>query len=263
MFDLDCDLLGVAADRSPPPHQLLGISPDERDTEVIEEAALRRAGLVRRYQLRYPEESTRLLNEIGRALVAVLEPLKGQEGAAHIDRTGKEELPRPRPTAPCHSGRIVGPASGERNSHPARRHSAGAVRARATVLAPGGEGTTPCTLWRFQVLPLSAERAHRQWLASLPNNRAGARGDTPAQVLLLSKGPPAGSEFMLARRACRAFLAAVQRQFAEGWPGGPAPGTITFQVRIDRGAWGPSNRPVPNCPSPFQLTGTNEPRCFI
>jgi hypothetical protein len=59
-------------------YQLLGISPEEQNAQVIEEAALRLAARIRSYQLRYPQESTRLLTEISQALDTLLDSCKRQ-----------------------------------------------------------------------------------------------------------------------------------------------------------------------------------------
>ena len=45
-------------------YELLGISPNEPDPAVIEEAAVARTAQVRAYQITQPQECTRLLNDI-------------------------------------------------------------------------------------------------------------------------------------------------------------------------------------------------------
>jgi curved DNA-binding protein CbpA len=55
-------------------YQLLGISRDEHDPGVIEEAALRRSSQVRPYQLTREPECTATLNEIALALSTLLDP---------------------------------------------------------------------------------------------------------------------------------------------------------------------------------------------
>jgi WD40 repeat protein len=81
MFDPYHRWLGIPTDQRPPTHyQLLGIAPDESDTEVIQEAALRQTSHVRLYQNGpYAAQATTLLNEIGLAQAVLLNPRKRQE----------------------------------------------------------------------------------------------------------------------------------------------------------------------------------------
>jgi curved DNA-binding protein CbpA len=60
-------------------YQLLGISPDESDPKVIEEAALRKSIDVRAYQLTREPECTRLLSRIATALDTLLDPVRRAE----------------------------------------------------------------------------------------------------------------------------------------------------------------------------------------
>src|SRR5262245_27816867 len=72
----DCysDWLGIPAGPRPPNHYvLLGLEPNESDPKKISEAAAARLRLVRQYGLRYPKESTELLNEIAAAEVCLLD----------------------------------------------------------------------------------------------------------------------------------------------------------------------------------------------
>jgi hypothetical protein len=65
-------MLGIPPGQRPPaPHQLLDVSPDEPDCRILEEKAQRRIEHVRKYQLRHPEESSHLQNEIASALLAM------------------------------------------------------------------------------------------------------------------------------------------------------------------------------------------------
>ena len=58
--------LGIPKGQRPPTfYQLLGVAPDEADTEVIEEAALRQTSHVRLYQTGpYAQQCTAILNEL-------------------------------------------------------------------------------------------------------------------------------------------------------------------------------------------------------
>ena len=60
-------------------YELLGIAVDERDPGVIEEAAVRRSGQVRAYQLTREAECTRLLGAIARAVDVLLDPARRAE----------------------------------------------------------------------------------------------------------------------------------------------------------------------------------------
>jgi hypothetical protein len=60
-------------------YQVLGISPDEQDPRVIEEAALGCAGHVRSHQLTRELECTQRLNEIAQALITLLDPVQRRE----------------------------------------------------------------------------------------------------------------------------------------------------------------------------------------
>src|SRR5262245_2533187 len=56
-------------------YQLLGISPEEPDTRVIEEAALACSAQFRVYQLSHESECTLLLNRLAQALNTLLDPI--------------------------------------------------------------------------------------------------------------------------------------------------------------------------------------------
>jgi hypothetical protein len=60
-------------------YQLLGVSPDERDPAVLEEAALRRAGEARAHQLTSEVECAQALNEIARAFITLQDPARRRE----------------------------------------------------------------------------------------------------------------------------------------------------------------------------------------
>ena len=60
-------------------YQVLGISPDEQNPSVIEEAALSCSNHVRAYQLTCESECTLRLNEIAQALSTLLDPVRRRE----------------------------------------------------------------------------------------------------------------------------------------------------------------------------------------
>jgi hypothetical protein len=69
MFDPYQRWLRIPPGQRPvPAWQLLGITAAERNPRAMEEAALGQSAQVRTYQLAYPDESNRLLNEIAKAL---------------------------------------------------------------------------------------------------------------------------------------------------------------------------------------------------
>jgi hypothetical protein len=98
-------------------YQLLDISPDERDTQVIEEAAIRCSSHVRAYQLTRESECILRLNEIAQALITLLDPVRR--------RAYDLSLARP-----------VSPASSERRPH-GRRASPVLLRGKSAPPNPG------------------------------------------------------------------------------------------------------------------------------
>ncbi len=81
MFDPYHKWLGIRKDQRPPTfYQLLGISSDETDLEVIEEAAIRQTAHIRTYQIGpHAKDCTQLLNEISQARTTLLNPAKRKE----------------------------------------------------------------------------------------------------------------------------------------------------------------------------------------
>ena len=81
----------LVGERQPRTHyQVLGISRNEQDPRVIEEAALRCTGHLRAYQLTSESEVSLRLNEIAQALIVLLDPAQRRE----YDR-GLDKPPRP------------------------------------------------------------------------------------------------------------------------------------------------------------------------
>jgi hypothetical protein len=81
VFDPYHKWLGIPPGQRPPTYyQLLGISPTERDAEVIEEAAIRQTAHVRTYQIGpHSADCTRILNEIAQASETLLNPARRRE----------------------------------------------------------------------------------------------------------------------------------------------------------------------------------------
>src|SRR3954452_19573407 len=92
-FDPYHKWLGIPKDQRPPTfYQLLGLSPNESDLEVIQEAAIRQSAHLRAYQMGPQGElCKRLLNEIGRAQQTLLNPQKKKEYDA---RLGPQSAPK-------------------------------------------------------------------------------------------------------------------------------------------------------------------------
>lgn len=88
MFDPYRKWLGIPEDQRPPTHyQLLGISPDERDLDVIEAAVLRQSSFVRNFQTGpHAEAATQLLNEISAARLCLVNPQKRAKYDADLGR---------------------------------------------------------------------------------------------------------------------------------------------------------------------------------
>ncbi len=111
MFDPYHKWLGIPKNQRPPTYyQLLGISPEETDAEVITEAALRQVAHLRSYQASpYAQQCADLLNEIGQAKSILLNAAKRREYDARLARKGtpqagsRANIPMPvaRPTAPA------------------------------------------------------------------------------------------------------------------------------------------------------------------
>jgi hypothetical protein len=102
MFDPYHKWLAIPTDQRPPSlYQLLGVSPAEKDPEVIAEAAVRQCSHVRVYQTGpRARQCIRLLNEIAQARSTLLDPDRRQEYDESIRDLAAEEGGRPRSAAP-------------------------------------------------------------------------------------------------------------------------------------------------------------------
>src|SRR5262245_21608303 len=88
MFDPYHKWLAIPKEQRPPTYyQLLGVSPDESDPDVIAEAALRQTSHVRTYQTGpHAQRCVELLNEIARARTTLLDPVKRKEYDASLSQ---------------------------------------------------------------------------------------------------------------------------------------------------------------------------------
>ncbi len=70
-----CEWLGLPTGNWPPNHYaLLGINPNERDPQVIEERVQERMQRVRPFQLTYPEQVTEAMNRLAQAFSCLTDP---------------------------------------------------------------------------------------------------------------------------------------------------------------------------------------------
>lgn len=88
MFDPYRKWLGIPEHLRPPTHyQILGISPDEKDLDVIEAAVLRQSAFVRNFQAgAHAEQATRILNEIAAARICLIDPKKRAKYDADLSK---------------------------------------------------------------------------------------------------------------------------------------------------------------------------------
>ncbi|HUY87326.1 MAG TPA: hypothetical protein VMV10_01195 [Pirellulales bacterium] len=94
-FDPYRKWLSIPEEFRPPTHyQLLGISADERDLEVIDAAVLRQSAYVRNFQTgKYGADAARILNEIAAAKLCILDPAKRAAYDADLKRKGQYPQP--------------------------------------------------------------------------------------------------------------------------------------------------------------------------
>jgi hypothetical protein len=95
MFDPYRKWLGIPEDKRPPTHyQMLGISPDERDPDVIEAAVVRQSAYVRNFQAgQFGEHAARILTEIAAARHCLLDPTRRAQYDAELQAKLKPQRP--------------------------------------------------------------------------------------------------------------------------------------------------------------------------
>ncbi|HET6879305.1 MAG TPA: hypothetical protein VFI31_04090, partial [Pirellulales bacterium] len=151
MFDPYRKWLGIPEGQRPPTHyQLLGISADEQDREVINAAVVRHSAFIRTFQVgQYSNEATQLLNEIAAAKVCLLDPRKRAKYDAGLAERDLHSNARTQ-DAPVNERRqpspVPVPPSPQRKVRPAapRRMPAPAVRA---AVAPDPLLSIPADIW--------------------------------------------------------------------------------------------------------------------
>ena len=136
MFDPYRKWLGIPESQRPPTHyQLLGISADEQDRDVINAAVMRQSAFVRNFQVGpHSAEATQVLNEIAAAKVCLLDPVK----RAEYDRElASATLPKSVPPTVSHasggldnlrSSKVLGPLPVQPSSSPAPAMAPAAAR---------------------------------------------------------------------------------------------------------------------------------------
>lgn len=104
MFDPYHKWLGISKKYRPPTYyQLLGVTADETDAEVIDEAAVRQTAHVRNYQIgAHAAEATRILNEISQAKLTLINPAKRKAYDQQLAKAAAEQVTAtaPPPTRP-------------------------------------------------------------------------------------------------------------------------------------------------------------------
>ena len=102
MFDPYRKWLGIPEDQRPPTHyQLLGITPDEQDLDVIEAAVLRQSSFVRNFQAgQHAEEAARVLNEIAAARICLVDRQKRAKYDAELRKHAPPKPAAPKPASP-------------------------------------------------------------------------------------------------------------------------------------------------------------------
>ncbi|HEV3022787.1 MAG TPA: hypothetical protein VGX76_09970, partial [Pirellulales bacterium] len=100
-FDPYRKWLAIPEDSRPPTHyQLLGISPEEQDRDVIDTAVIRQSAFVRNFQTgKHAEHATRLLNEIAAAQVCLNDKAKRAQYDAELKKMGLAAQPSTGPAA--------------------------------------------------------------------------------------------------------------------------------------------------------------------
>ncbi len=148
--------------------ELLGVAVDETNPVAFEEAALRRLDQLRPYQLKYPQECSRLLNEI----------------AAALNTLRPELVPASKVTVVAHDTTLdINPATKVPES-PGRQGKPG--RLKMLVLCHGDASNTGSDLsvWQMRVeqVPLT-ERQRRKLQGEVVKDKTCPPGTVRARVL--------------------------------------------------------------------------------
>jgi hypothetical protein len=141
--------LGISPGQRPPTHyQLLGISPEEEDLEVIHAAALRQSAYVRNFQSGpHADLAARVLSELAEARAALTDPARRKEYDARLPRQDADRArarhpasaPRPKQEPPS-AAEAVEPAASRRPASGAHSRLPAAVVAGLVLLTAIGGG---------------------------------------------------------------------------------------------------------------------------
>jgi hypothetical protein len=244
--------LGVPPGRRPPTHyQLLGISPEEEDLEVIHAAALRQSAYVRNFQSGpHADLAARVLSELAEARAALTDPARRKEYDRRLARRDADQArarppaPRPEPGPPSAS-EAVRPTATRRPASVARRRLPAAVAVGFMLLAAVGGGVAalrmlggdrhpsvqsdPAGVERPPAVP--GPRPARRDATELPfavrpadatvtvvSGRATVAGEGASRRLVLPEQTPQAGEELTIRAEAKGYESVTRTLFLGGGP---------------------------------------------
>lgn len=176
MFDPYHHMLGLP-ERPVTFYHLLGLTPGERNHHAIEEAALGCTSKVRPYQIAYPQESARLLNEIAQALAILCDPPAREAYDAALKNGQPKPLPALKDSSPSRAGGMLSALV------------AALQVAQQLVAAEGG-----CTVWQVRMRQVALTADQRKALRTQFRKGGGCR----ARILRRKTVGTAKGELILA-----------------------------------------------------------------
>lgn len=200
MFDPYHKWLGIPREKQPATYyQLLGLQPGERDSEVIEEAAIRQSTHLRGYQIGpHAALCTRLLNEIAEAKAVLLNPAKRSAYEAQVigtvalqrasagrgadQRLISKPPPVPARSAPADDEREDDDLDESRRRDKRRRHQSIALSSNRGFYAKVGAGILAMLLVPFTIVAAL--------YFVLRDSAAPERGGAGANKVVLQDAPP-------------------------------------------------------------------------
>jgi hypothetical protein len=214
-------MLGIPpGERPPSPHQLLDVSPDEADCRILEEKVMQRLEQVRKYQIRYPEESSQLQNDIAGAFLILCDapgPRPKQGPAAKPATTQPDRGAATAPTILSFHKAVVScpPAEGPGGTarKKASRRNPVLVELRLAGVGTDEMGTArPDSLaWHLQLQAVRLTPQERTRLASRVTGEPAAR---QACVVAMQQTMDAGLGEQEIVEVLRACLDALSRSCA-------------------------------------------------
>lgn len=163
MFDPYHKWLGIPPHKQPATfYQILAISPDEQDPDVIEEAAIRQTSHVRTYQTGpYAAESTKLLNQIAMARTVLLDHARREEYDQWLNETTAAREAAAANARPAASSPPPVPQEGFDWNAPASPQADGADLDHLGSFSPLAEDTHPAAEVE-EVTPVSRRQPPRK-----------------------------------------------------------------------------------------------------